>query len=205
MIDDVTSVPRSLKRWAAAVLPADYTVTLEETPPAVPDEDRPLANVLPTSEVTTLFARRSIPQGDVQRQQSFALTVYPAVKAGANLLTVKETGAEARRLTALLEDAVVIGTTEGEAGFSYPMTVPLWDYTGVPETGPDRAGPLQPASAAEVADHTVRPLADPDDPRRRTVVLSLRLTWWAAGRDRLLPAPYPINTGGVEPGWTEEP
>lgn len=181
---------RSLRRWVAAVLQEPWTIAVQEQPTAVPDDQRPTGHVLPLTDEEVLFARRSIPQGDIRKGQTFVVTLFPAVGD-----TPRTAAAESRRVAVLVEDSLVLGTLQeaDDSLFSYPMTIPFWDYRDVPVTGVDRAGPEDSVTSMEVEGNpSVRDLADPEDPRRRTVAMTVRLTWWEGGR---APEAGPLVTG----------
>lgn len=184
-MNDLESVPRSIQRFVYSVLKDPWRVTLVSDPIPVLDSKRPLATIQPIGDAEVLFARRSIPQGDVHRGQTYVVTAYPVVASGE-----RSGGHEARQCAQLLDDAVTYGTTT-DAGvhFTMPLTLPLWDYTGV---AVEAAGPLNPVAALEVRSHSVRVLTDPEDPRRYTVPLTLQLDWWSQGRVRKDAAADPV-------------
>lgn len=185
-MNDWESVPRSLQRFIFMLLGEPWRVTLVQDPIPVADEKRPVATVQPTSDMETVQARRTIPQGDIRRRMTFVVTAYPALGADQ-----RASAAEGRRVAQVLGDAIDVGTTDGGLHFTYPLTVPLWNYTGV---AVDAGGPALPVGVLDVASHSVRWLADPEDPRRQTVPLTVQLEWWSTGRERKDVAVPPIAT-----------
>lgn len=167
---------------------------MEERGLVVPDDKRPMGNVIPVPGATsqTLFARATIPQGDVQRGQTFAITLYPTTTGDA-----RECRNRATLLAEALDDAVVSGVSYAdvdpaeEYSVSPPLRLPLWDYAGVPVTGASRAGPADPVGWMEAEDISVQAIPDPEDDKRWTVVCTVRLTWWDGGRSRELPTAPP--------------
>lgn len=188
-----TDVHLSAHRFIAELLGPPWTVRAEQRRVTLPDDERPFAAVTTTGPVATAFARETIPQGDVRRSLSLVAVLYPAVGP---------TPADARRaaddLVDLIDAAMLVGvvvpatTTEPERSLSRPLTVPLWDWRGVPTTGAGRGGPLYPISTATVEDHGAQAIRDDEDDRRWTVAATFRLSWWAGGRDREVTAQPPV-------------
>lgn len=178
-------VYRSLRRYVSLILGSPpWQVRLQRT--RVSDDQRPVA-ILEPGLLGTPFARRTIPQGDVQKQQTFTVVCYPVVGA-----TAAEAAEDARGVASLLDAGFSRGLVTDAvppANIGGPFRVPIWDYAGVPVTGAGRAGPADPYAYADV-DQTfnVRPVQDALDELRYTVVCTLRMTWWQAGR-ALPPAP----------------
>jgi hypothetical protein len=197
------SVHRSLRRWLSMLLGETWTLRMEERGLVVPDDKRPMGNVIPVPGATsqTLFARASIPQGDVQRGQTFTVTLYPPITGD-----VRECRNRAQLLAESLDDAVVSGVSYSgppipglgvqpgqmtyldriEFSVSPPLRLPLWNYSGVPVTGASRAGPDDPVGWMEAEDVAVQAIPDPEDDKRWTVQCTLRVTWWDGGRAREL-------------------
>jgi hypothetical protein len=182
---------RSLRRFLMNALGSPpWTIRTERQP--VADEKRPIAVVEVSAPAVTTRSRTSIPQGDVEKQQTFTLTLYPALGA---------TGAEARLAAAeaaqLLEDAISVGLVNDDGTLlSAPEMLPVYDFAGVPVKGAGRAGPAVPYGWLRVEDLPVRPIQDPEDELRWTVVCDLRVSWEQAGRDRAPGAPVGSMPGG---------
>ena len=189
---------RSLRDFLSATLNGFVTTAdaSAETPPlgstwivhtdfgAVRDEERPVALVEPTTPTGPgeLPARASTPQGNVQRQQTFTITLYPEVGD-----TPAKAGHAAAKAATQLERAITHGLVseddEGEkTRWSAPLRLPVFDYTDVPVEGEDSAGPVEPYGWLWVEDAPVRRLRDAADPKRYTVVCDLRLSWEEMGR-----------------------
>lgn len=179
---------RSLRRFLMNALGSPPWVIRTQREP-VRDEERPVALV----EVATPTgpgrpARVSIPQGSVERIQTFALVLYPALgdtAAGARLA--------AAQLAQRLEDAIGVGlNTDAGVLLSAPERIPVYDFAGVAVVGAARAGPAGAYGWLWVEDFPVRAVQDPDDPLRWTVTCALRVSWEQAGRVR--PAAPPVGT-----------
>lgn len=189
------SVHRSVAEWVFAAAayteeelaadppPTQWTVKDERS--EVSDEQRPVVIVEPTGEKSTPFARSSYTQGDVQHADTWTVTCYPEATG-----TPAECTRRARMLAERLEDALVHGLlTPAVAGppavaeeqFGGPLVLPLWDFAGL---GLEDDRPGAQSGTISVESYTVRPIPDPLDDRRWTVVLEMRLTWWVSGRSR---------------------
>jgi hypothetical protein len=188
---DPDDIRRSLRRYVAQILGAPpWTVRLQRT--RVDDDERPVA-ILDPGVMTTPFARagmRDGNQGDVQKMRPFTVVCYPALGD-----TAAVSGEEAEQLASLLDAGFQRGLVTGDVppvNIGAPYRIPVYDFAGVPMTGPDRAGATSPYMYANV-DETinVRPIQDALDELRYTVVVNLRVSWWQGGR--VLPA-TPIAT-----------
>lgn len=179
-------VQRSVRRYLMMLLaefPSDtgrpWEIRLQRG--VVADQDRPIG-VLESLPQTAGAGRTSIPQGNVIESMGLVFTGYPPLVAGAR--AVIEGGLRATRLAGALHDliryglpGVVFATGRRAAG---PQHIPLWDYTSIPVAG--AAGPAYPHDVLLVSDGwTTRPLQDPVDEARYTVVLSLTVTWERPG------------------------
>jgi hypothetical protein len=194
---------RSLRRFLMNALGSPpWRLRTERQP--VPDEQRP-AGVIEALATATTRARTTLPQGNVEKAQTFPITLYPEVGA-----TGAEARLEAERVAQLLEDAITVGLVldDGEP-YTYPERIPIYDYAGVPVKGAERAGPDAPYGWLWAEDFPVQAVQDPEDPLRWTVTCPLRVSWEQAGRDGLpgepatglhpLPPVWPAP-GGVPPG-----
>lgn len=201
-IDDIE---RSLKRWAAAVTGQldeggrEWRIGTQET--QIADKDRPYLLIDATDEAAPDFIRGSIPQGDIQMRQPFALTAYPSTQG-----TAAETKRRAREVADLLMRAITIGlVAEDDAGLlvTWPLALPVFDYATVPirGSGAERAGPAEPYAQAEVDSPAARAIPDALDEHRWTVPLTFRLTWWQPGRVRPNAPPLPL-VDGMPIEWT---
>lgn len=170
---------RSLRRFLMNALGSPpWRIRTERQP--VADEERPIAVVEVTTPAATLWSRKSIPQGDVQRGQTFSIVLYPEL-AG----TAAESRLAAAQVAELLTNAIAYGLID-DAGerLSMPEELPVYDFEGVSVKGATRAGPAEPYGWMSVEDFPVEPVQDPEDPLRWTVVCPLRVTWWQGGAVR---------------------
>lgn len=182
---------RSLRRFAMNALGSPpWTVRTERQP--VTDEDRPVAIVEPSTAVVTLRSRTSVPQGPIERQQTFAVVLYPAMgDTAADSRLIASTAAE------LLDRAIAVGLVQDDGALlTAPEMLPLYDFDGVPVKGALRAGSAEPYGWLRVEDYPVRPIQDPEDPLRWSVVCDLRVSWEQPGRERPS-APRVTGTSGA--------
>lgn len=194
-------VLRSLRRYVAQTLGSPpWTVRIQRT--RVLDDERPIAVVEEGGPLTTPRSRAGmVNQGDVQLMQSYAVMCYPAMASDA-----ADSRYEAGRVRSLLQAGFSRGLVTDDdppVNIGAPWSVPVYDFDGVPVSGEGRAGPADSYMYASV-DQTfnVRPVQDPLDELRFTVVANLRMTWWAGGR---IPPAAPLvesMTPGFAPsGW----
>lgn len=200
---------RSIRRFVMnAVGSPPWTVRTEVQP--VADEERPVAVVEPIGVAATTRSRTSIPQGEVERAQSFAVTLYPVLAE-----TAAESRLEAAGVADLLDQAITVGLvtdvvpgvdpepdTGGEL-LSPPQMIPVYDFAGVAVKGAARAGPAEYYGWLRVEDYGVQPLQDPEDPLRFTVVCTVRCSWEQAGRSRrdVVEGPL-VGSMPMSPVWT---
>lgn len=179
---DPTDVIRSCRRYVAAILGSPpWTVRIGRVRSS--DDQRPVAIIDPAGPLTTLFARASIPQGDVQKARTLTVVCYPALGESAQESTIA-----AEELAALLEAGFERGLVTDDVPptlIGAPWRMPLYDFAGVPVTGSSRAGASEPYGYANVTEtgFNVRAVQDAMDELRYTVVATVPLTWWRAGRD----------------------
>lgn len=168
---------RSLRRFVMNALGSPpWTVRTERQP--VANEERPVAVVEASTPMVTTRARTSIPQGDIERQQTFGLALYPQLGASP-----AESRLIASQAAELLIDAIGVGlVTDVGALLSAPEMVPVYDFAGVPVTGPGRAGAAAAYGWMRVEDFPVRAIQDPEDPLLWTVVCDVRVSWSQGGR-----------------------
>lgn len=198
---DPDDIRRSLRRYVALLLNSPpWTVRLQRT--RVSDDERPVAIIDPQM-LTTVWSRagmRSGPSGDQQKAQPFAITCYPVLG---------DTAAAASEIATTLAHLLDAGFSRGlvtddvpAVRYGAPWRIPVWDYVGVPVSGPGRAGPASSYAHASVDQFNVRPIQDPLDELRFTVVANLRVTWWAAG---LAADAAPLAGGITTGGWRALP
>lgn len=199
VLDPVTPAPvapfslddriRSLRRFVMNALGSPpWRVRTERQP--VADEQRPIGVVEASTAMVTTRARTSIPQGEVERQQTFAIVLYPAMAT-----TAAESRLIASQVAELLSDAIGFGLV-GDGVETPPEAIPFYSFDGVPVKGVTREGGAVPYAWMRVEDFPVRPIQDPEDPLRWTVVCDLRVSWEQGGRVRP-PAPAVGDSTGV--------
>lgn len=194
---------RSMRRYLMAVLGSPPWTVRTERGEAVADEQRPLATVeVASPTVPGRAARVSVPQGNVEKAQTFALMLYPSFLDGsANRLSVPAARHEAFKWAEQLTQALTVGLVdEDDPAWNLPgERIPCFDYASVPVEGVSRAGPASPYGYMWVEDMPVRPVQDPDDPLRWTVVCDLRVSWEQGGRvvDPSIPLADPDAFGGA--------
>jgi hypothetical protein len=188
---------RSIRRFVMNAMGAPpWRVRVAREP--IADEQRPVAVVEPAAAAGTTRWHTSIPQGDVEKVQTFVLTLYPemvdeqgdALTAGAARLVVAQW---AERLDA----AITVGLVNDDGSrLSAPRMLPVYDFAGVPAEGAMRAGAPTPYGWMWVDDAPVQMIPDPDDHLRWTIVCDLRVSWSQAGR-LVPPAPIAASMHGV--------
>jgi hypothetical protein len=181
-------VVRSVQRWTFYAL---WTNTVSGDPWSVEtgasqiqDVQRPFAVLAPLSGLEQTFSRTGLPQGDVRWNTSISINAFPEV-AG----TAREARARATRIQAALLGAVTRGmlltstTAPTESRYSHPFEIPLFDFDGLPIEGAGRSNTGAAYAGMFVVSHPCRTVEDPEDDRRFSVVMDLRLDFWAAGAD----------------------
>lgn len=194
---ETTDIKRSIQRYLAETLDEDWTIRTQRR--QVQDEDRPVA-VIQTGQESVLRAREARTQGEVESLVPVTITCYPAVPTApededpdAPFDSVREAEHAATVLVTHLRRLITIGltvTTDLEGGgkrhWAGPFRIPLYDYADVPLTGKDRGGPedFEPHDVLWVQRDSlqVRPIQDPEDDTRYTVVCEFRVTVEEPGR-----------------------
>lgn len=184
---DEESIGRSIRRYLGLALGEPWNIELERVD--VRDDERP-AGFLEFGTRRVRFARNSRPQGEVEEYQPITVSLYPALMVATGdpdvppteYLPPREAGRNARLLSTRLQQLIVTGAdgprlADGRPA-SGPEHLPLWDYTGI---GLDSAGPATPFDVLLAEDYSVRPVQDPVDVRRWTVIAELRVSWWRPG------------------------
>lgn len=209
-------IARSIRRNLALCLPDPWTLRIERR--EVADEDRPVAVVEP-GQVTTLRAREAITQGEVESLMPITVSAYPAIAALAKededpaTDPIRQGRSDALALAAGLERWLMYGMTvttgDSKDGnlrhWAGPFRIPLYDYAGVPLSGPDRAGPDDPHDVLWVQRESVNvePIQDVEDLRRWSVVCDFRVTVEAPGRARTADEGYVAE--GIEGAYKPPP
>lgn len=195
---DPDDILRSVRRYVAQMLGSPpWTVRLQRT--RVTDDERPAA-VLDPGIITTPVSRagmRDGNMGDQQKMQPITVVCYPGI--GDTAAISAET---ARQLASLLDAGFsrgLVTTDTPPVNIGAPWRVPIYYFAETPITGAERAGPDEPYMYANVdSSFSVRPVQDPLDELRYTVVASLRLTWWQGAR--VLPSSPTV--AGMAGGWS---
>lgn len=179
---DPTDVLRSCRRYVWQIMGGQpWTVRVGRV--RAGDDARPVAVVEASSPLTTMFSRAgTVSQGDVRKARTLTVVCYPVLGE-----TAQDSAMVAEQCAALLNDGFERGLVTDDVPPKFigaPWRLPLYDFAGVPVTGPERGGPVEPYSYANVTDtgFNVRPLQDAMDELRYTVVATVPLTWWRAGR-----------------------
>lgn len=172
-------IARSIRRYLGMMLESPWELRLERR--EVADDDRPVG-VVDLGAAGSVFARTSIEQGWVTEMYPVTVTCYPEMEKNPR------NGAQnARELTTALKNLIQLGMVlnfpSGRPAAG-PYHIPLWDYTGVPMTGPQRAGPPDPHATLSVAESpfTARPIQDPEDEKRWTCILEFHVHVQKPGR-----------------------
>lgn len=179
----VDDIHRSLRRYVSQALGSPpWTVRTERQP--VEDDARNVCVVEPASPSSQGKHRVSIPQGNLEKMMAFSAMAYPELGD-----TAADSRLAAQLVADLLEQAFAIGLVEGKGeeqrNIGGPFRLPVYDFAGVPVKGAERGAAGDEYGFAWVDDLTVRPLQDPIDYLRFTVVCDVRLSWEQGGR--LLP------------------
>jgi hypothetical protein len=192
---ETTDIKRSIQRYLEGTLDEDWTIRTQRR--QVSDEDRPVA-VIQTGEESVLRAREARTQGEIESLVPVTITCYPAVPTApdkedpdAPFDAIREADLAAARLVTQLRRLVAVGltvTSEPEEDvirqWAGPFRIPLYDYADVPLTGKDRGGPADPHDVLWVQRESlqVRPIQDPEDDSRYTVICEFRVTVEEPGR-----------------------
>jgi len=182
------SVVRSIRRSIMGILPAStggwaHRVEKRE----IAEDERPVTvTLLGNASVTS--ARETLDQGEIVTQWSVTLYAYPAL--GADPRAARREGDVIRdSLHNLIRFGLALHPTLRNANgrpMSGPYRMPLWNWTGVAMDAPAAALPALPHDVIWVdrASVVAQNIADPDDPRRRSVVVEFRITVESPGRVR---------------------
>lgn len=175
---------RSIRRYFAASIdtlgladPFDWQLQRI----AIADDERPAALIEAATDVLRLTPpRRTVPSGDTQQGQTFAIVLYPKIGESARVARL-----EAHRLAQQLDDTLTIGLHDPDdpAAGAPPDMIPLYDYDGVAVEGAGRAAvPEEPYSYLTVEDFRVGTLQDPLSDVRWSITATVRVSWWRDGR-----------------------
>lgn len=191
-----SDIRRSIQRYLEGTLDVDWTIRTQRR--QVSDEDRPVA-VVQTGQESVLRAREARTQGEVESLVPVTVTAYPAIPVAPDepkegdppFDAIREADLAAARIKTQLKRLITAGltvTTEPKAGetrqWAGPFRIPLYDYAGVPLTGENRGGPVDPHDVLWVQRESlqVNAIQDPEDDTRWTVVCEFRATVEEPGR-----------------------
>lgn len=191
-----TDIKRSIQRYLEGTLDEDWTIRTQRR--QVSDEERPVAAVM-TGQMSPLRAIEARTQAENESLVPVTITAYPAVPAAPPeeadpeepFDAIREADLAAAKLKTQLHRLFTIGltvTTEPSKDvirhWAGPFRIPLYDYAGVPVTGPDRGGPEDPHDVLWVQRESlqVNALQDPEDDLRYTVIAEFRATVEEPGR-----------------------
>lgn len=154
----------------------------------VRDEERPVG-VIVSGPVSTMRARSSRIQGNIEEVMPITVNLYPELPEG-NADDLRDGRLEASRLKSQINNLMAIGLTikteeEGRRrDWAGPMVLPLWDYDGVDLTGKDKAGPDDPHDTLWIVQGSLstNAIQDVDDPRRWSVICNFRISIERPGR-----------------------
>jgi hypothetical protein len=196
---------RSVRRYVAMGMDGLEAYDLQLQRVQIRDDQRPAGLVEPaTTAVAVGRPSHAISGGPVptaiHEQQTFSIILYPRIE-GAD---VRDVSLRVRQHAQRLEDVFGVGLVNDDGSdFSPPERVPVWDYALATATGSGRSVvPAEPYGWLVVEERSVRPLQDPLDERRWSIVCSLRCSWWRAGRDDTGPVvtSMPGRWAGEPPG-----
>lgn len=176
---DADCVARSLREYVALMLGPPWVIDLERTD--VPDEARP-AGLIDLGEATPRGVVTAEDSGSYVLVMPITLTLYPALNPP------RVAGRTARALATGLGRLIEVGLQDVflESGrlAAGPMRIPLWDFADVPLVGEpeERVAPEFPVAVAWVESSSTRPIQDPLDAHRWSVVLDMRVSWEVGGR-----------------------
>lgn len=203
-----TDIARSIRRYLTLMWDKESDWTTRTARRVIADDDRPIAVVL-LGDRRTVSARTSRNQGNIVEAVPVTIYAYPEVGKDEMEATV---AADIIRdeLADLISFGLSPEAPEPEppeeeepeeepeseeepappplppawVAKSGPFRIPLWDYAGVPLTGAERAGPEDPHDVIWVDPDSlsVQNLEDPQDGKRRTVVIEFRASIERPGR-----------------------
>ncbi|MGH2939448.1 MAG: hypothetical protein ACRDPE_15175 [Solirubrobacterales bacterium] len=180
-----TDIARSIRRYLTLMWDKDSGWTTRIARRVVADDERPVAVILLGDAVVT-SARRGRNQGNVTEAWPVTIYAYPPIGEDEQAATV---AADAIRdqLRAMIVTGLAPADPKEKPSWlakAGPFVLPLWDYAGVPLEGPERGGPADPHDVIWVDESslTAQNLEDPQDGKRRTVVLEFRISIERPGR-----------------------
>ena len=203
---DPWDVIRSVQRWSALALYATSNSPwpVEIVEEQVPDLPRPFAIVSPLSPVRPVSFTSGLEGQPIRYNATLSLTAFPSYEGGARVAN-----AEAYRVLGGIQACVLRGLFLAPVGddfpvrFAHPTLIPLFDYEGVPVSGPNRAGPDVPYAQMDIDDFGGRVIPDPDDDARFTVVCDIVLSFFGQGAVRAAWEAPP--TVAMPPSWGGDP
>jgi hypothetical protein len=186
-------IARSIRRYLSLLWDEDSGWELRIARRVIADDERPVAVVL-LGDRRVLSARTSRDQGNVVEELPVTVYAYPAVGDDEEAATVA-----AGEIKDLLLQVFEVGLSpdpkdeDQEPAWTTkagPFNIPLWDYDGV---ALDKAGPEDPHDViwVNVDSLSGQNLEDPQDGKRRTVVIEFRASIERPGR--IVPEGPPVS------------
>jgi hypothetical protein len=198
-----TDIRRSIARYLSLMWDKDSGWEIRIARQVVADDARPVAVVL-LGDGRTLEARTARDQGYVTEAWPVTIYAYPPV-----LDDEEAASAAADEIKDLLGVVFTLGLSPDEdeakedpawvekAG---PFRIPLWDYSGI---ALDKPGPAEPHGViwVDVSSLSKRNLEDPEDGKRRSVVVEFRASIQRPGRQ----GPTGPVVGSIKGGFKPVP
>lgn len=196
-----TDIARSIRRYLSLMWDEDSGWEIRIARKVVADDQRPIAVVL-LGDRSPTSARVSRVQGNVVEALPVTIYGYPAVGENEEAATVA--AGEIKDLLLRVFEHGLSPDPEDEdqepdwLAKAGPFRVPLWDYDGI---ALDKPGPDKPHDViwVDVNSLTGQNLEDPQDGKRRTVVVEFRASIERPGR--VIPDGPPVSSlpGGFKP------
>jgi len=196
-----TDLARSIRRYLSLMWDEDSGWEIRIARRVVADDERPVAVVL-LGDRRPLSARTSRNQGNIVEELPVTVYAYPAVGEDEEAATVA--AGEIKDLLLRVFEHGLSPDPEDEdqeppwIAKAGPFNVPLWDYDGI---GLDEPGPDEPHDViwVDVNSLSGQNLEDPQDGKRRTVVVEFRASVERPGRTVQEGPPVAGLPGGFKP------
>lgn len=207
---EANDVKRSIRKYLAGLLDDTWTIRIERR--EVRDEDRPVA-VIELGQVSVVRAREALTQGEVETLYPVTVSCYPPLPEAAEDADpppdpIRESEAAAEGVKTLLIRWLMFGLTvrdKDDRNWAGPYRIPLYDFADTPLTGDNRELKDPPHDVLWVDRDGVsaEAIQDPEDLRRWSVVLDLRVTMEEPGRERAEDETYVAE--GIEGTYAPPP
>jgi hypothetical protein len=196
-----TDIARSIRRYLSLMWDEDSGWEIRIARKVVADDQRPIAVVL-LGDRRPLSARTSRHQGNVVEELPITIYAYPAVGEDEEAATVAA-GEIKDLLLRVFEHGLSPDPKDADQEPAWlakagPFNIPLWNYDGI---ALDKPGPEEPHDViwVDVKSLTGQNLEDPQDGKRRTVVVEFRASIERAGRTVPDGPPVAELPGGFKP------